>query len=886
MTSNFHTGQFNRIGTKALDLTCKNPALTLAQRVQRAGRDLRLGSFRRMNMKTISKWQRVVNGAMALWISGCGGVADPERGAVIETKNNLANSGAFTDVCAPTPNSEAQVGDAVYLRYATNKTWTEAKSECEAMGGRLAVPFDTTTNSAILTASSGANVFIGAQQSLLQTNPSDAWSTIDGTPLEFTNWSGSGPTDGNDGVENDETDCARLNGNDGSWDETSCLGTTGDFICEFAEQPVACGGTATCGIASGDTTYRCACATGQKYDPVDHRCYGGELDLDVTYLEFLGPTSGNVYVNFPFRAKVGLKGTGNTAKVQVNVGLMEKASSGAAATDEEIATLRSCVAASGHVEVVGDGSQQYLEVSGIVPPECLGTDAQRTANLYVMLDIADEDTTETDPWLVFNEREAQTTLGQTCSSPDPLTGQLSAGCVREISIQSSPGLDIALESAAPSSSVSILESDDLSTENARPLAVLDVAVAAYGRDYDEPNADLLPQAVDFTYHIVADPDPSEVGWKQLDSNAEGTSATISELEPGELHEVEARLHPTTEIRTLMSQGGAWSTATNYKLRACASVPFGEQSDPSVGGSNGLSNNCQEYSIVVVPAETSTSSLSSYDVSKTYQGSWGSSSSMQLVVSGGSSSSFDVMTGAYSENELYAQVNGFFGSVKIAEGWGNGYAQIDNASVDAGLKVLGSQLYGYSRDYSSITFGKTVSYSKEKCLRYVYGTPIVGVTIQGCFGVEAGLAATLNITPSSITPQVRPYAGAYLDIDASLNAAIFRVSASGNLTLADLNSQSSNGVSSTLSFTKPSANSMTISFDVNANMRISTLSGRVGLEIEQIELGICRKKKWGITIKYPCYSWDTVAEYTLFSFGGVTFQNTLLDRTLASYTLNY
>jgi hypothetical protein len=797
-------------------------------------------------------------------------------------------SSGTTDLCAPTPAAQASNGDTRYYRYSSAKTWNAAKADCVAMGGRLAVPTSSTTNGIIRGANGNAAMYIGLTQSSGQTSPGAGWTTFEGDTLTYTNWKSGEPNDYPTAGENGQEDCGQMNP-DGTWNDVPCAGPTGQYACEFGSAPVACGGGSSCGVASGDTTYRCHCPSGQKFDPSSNTCYGGALTVEVNSLSVDHLAAGNVYVNFPIHGTIGLKGTGNTNNVSISLGLMEKPPSGANATDEELASLRSCVVGHGRVTLSGNGSQQYLDVDGIVPPECLGTDPQRNANFFVLVDAAEENTTETNKWLVFNAKDASKPVNQKCTALDPVTNQPIVGCVLNVAIKPPPGLDIALLAADPTSSVGVLapatQPSDIKpghSEPERPLLVVNAKVAAYGRDDDTTNGASLPGNVDFAYDIIAQPDNANVGWKPLNVNPDAQHAALSSITPGEALQLDARLHATTALRNLLAPGGAWASATSFQVRACANVPFTEVGDPSVGGADGKSNNCKTFSVTIVPGDHATSSASSYDVSSTYSGSFGSSSTLKLSLTAGSTNSFAVSTGASSQTSATATVSGFFGSVDVFSAWGDAYAKITSASLDAGFKIFGVSLLDYTKSVSA-TYTKNYSVSKEKCLTYTYGV-IVDVEIEGCFEATAGVDVTLTANSTSVSAQVRPYASASLSVSASLDLVIYKASLSASVTLLGLDTSSGDGVTGTLSFSV-SGSQMTISFDVTATVRVTTLSGSIKVTLEELEADWCKKKVWGVTVHYVCWEWDTIASYTLFSYSGYSFTKTLIDRTLTSYTLS-
>lgn len=832
-------------------------------------------------------WRYPLLALSALLVSACSGPTAPTDEQPGEGESATVSTQASTDQCAPTPASQATSGDTRYYRYSSAKTWTAAKADCVAMGGRLAVPTDSTTNGIVRgLQSGGANMYIGLYQASGQSSPGAGWLTVEDATPTFTKWRNGEPNDAPTAGENGQENCAQMYANDGTWNDSPCGSSPGQYVCEFGSAPVACGSGATCGIPSGGTTYKCQCPSGQKYNVENQACYGGALTVQINKLE-LDHVGHDVFVNFPIHGKIGVKGTGSTNNVHLSLGLMEKPASGANATAAELGALRSCVVANGNITLTGDGSQQYLEVDGVVPPECLDGDPQRLANLFVLVDAVDEVTTETNKYLVFNEKEAQTPLGQACSTPDPVTGQPVAGCVINVTIKPSPGLDIALVGATPLSSVGVLapatQNADVTpgqAEAARPLVVVNAEVAAYGRNHHDASAATMPGQIDFTYQIAADPDTASVGWKSLNVNPDGQHAAISSIKPNETLQIDARLYPTAEFRALTAPGGAWAGATSFKVRGCATVPFGENGDPLAGGANGASNNCRVFSISVVAGDSSSHAASTYSANGTYSSDWGSSSTLKLSLSAASNNSFDVSTGASSENYAKATLSGFFGSFDLVHGWANGYAKITNTSVDAGLKVFGVALASYTA-----ALDVNPSWSKEKCYTYSYGIVVTSIDISGCFSITAGLDTTLSLTNTSVSAQVRPYASATLSVTASLNLTLYKASLSASLTLLGLNTSSSDGVVATLSFTRPTSSTMTIAFDTLANLRITTLSGSISVTVEELEADWCKKKVWGVKVSYPCWSWDTLASYTIFSYSGYTLTSKILDRELASYSLS-
>ncbi|MBL9004863.1 MAG: C-type lectin domain-containing protein [Myxococcales bacterium] len=797
-----------------------------------------------------------------------------------------------TDRCAPNAASYGTNGDTTYYRFSSGKSWSAAKADCEAMGGRLAVPMDSAGNSAIRSTNGGPNLWIGLSQQSGQSNPSAGWVDVESKSLGYSAWRGGEPNDYPTAGEQGQEDCAMMYASDGTWNDDIC-GNSKHYVCEFGIAPVSCGGGASCTLPSGGSSYKCSCPAGQTYDKANNTCYGGALAVEINSLKAT-PASGDIFVNHPFSVRVGFKGTGNTNQVELQVGLMQRPPSGAAATNTELATLKSCIVATKQVNVLGSGTQQFADITGVVPPECLEMDSSRVVNLMVVVDPVQDTTTQGDDnkWTIYNVKNASDPLHQKCRTPDPGTG--TPGCVIDLTVRPSPGLDLALASATPGSSVVVLPPAGTSpnlrpggSERPKPMVTVESSVIAYGRDRDTAGAATMPGNVSFRFDIIALPDTSGVGWKPLSVDPEGNHAPLSALVPGEELQRDAALFPTPEFRTLTSSGGAWAGISSFQIRECLNVPFTEVGPSWGGGPAGTANNCKTFSVQMVAGQYPAHSASSYTIEEPISESFGSSSTLGLSLSGGTKSYFDT-SGAYTDNDIKATMKGFFGSFDVFEAWGDADAvrSTAKADLDYGLKVFGVSLISDATSAAaSVSYNKDLSYSKSICYTYTYGA-IVSVELEGCFAAAAGLDMTLTASSTSISGNVRPYISATLSVEASLNVVIYRLSLTGSVTLLGINTTDGDGVTATLSYSVPSLSplKLTIGFDISANLRLTTLDGSLTLEIEQLEANVCYKKKWGIKWYYPCYSYDTVYEATIFSYDGYAKNWALLDEVGSSITI--
>jgi hypothetical protein len=158
--------------------------------------------------------------------------------------------------CAPPPAAATVHAGILFHLYSGTTTWDQAKADCEAMGGRLAVPTSPARNEVIRSLNNGSDLFIGLRQSSGQSSPGAGWLTVSGNIPPYLNWNPGEPND-MDGVEDGWQNCSRMYISDGKWDDVSCTATTSPYVCEFPAPPTRCTGGTTCVIPSGAPTYSC-----------------------------------------------------------------------------------------------------------------------------------------------------------------------------------------------------------------------------------------------------------------------------------------------------------------------------------------------------------------------------------------------------------------------------------------------------------------------------------------------------------------------------------------------------------------------------------------------------------------------------------------------------
>jgi hypothetical protein len=210
-----------------------------------------------MNKPTTSKtvFRHVLLGA-ALGVSACGLPEDTQA---------VDNTPAFTEQeapldstpCAPPPAAFTSDNGIFFHLYSNSTTWNAAKADCDAMGGKLAVPTSAARNEVIRGLNTGSDLFIGLKQDSGQSSTSLGWRTVGaGAIPPYLNWNPGEPND-SDGVENDHQNCSRMYISDGEWDDVSCTNTTSPYVCEFGAPPTRCSTGTTCVLLSGASTYSC-----------------------------------------------------------------------------------------------------------------------------------------------------------------------------------------------------------------------------------------------------------------------------------------------------------------------------------------------------------------------------------------------------------------------------------------------------------------------------------------------------------------------------------------------------------------------------------------------------------------------------------------------------
>jgi hypothetical protein len=219
------------------------------------------------NIRVLSVVSRpMMLGLAALLWSGCG-VATEEENTGSVSDLQVQQAALLPDQCAPVPAAQTTYGGLVYHLYSSGKTWANAKADCTAMGGRLAVPANAGANSAIYSLITDLT-YIGLTQASGQSSTSAGWQTPEGYAATYFYWSPGEPND-MDGTENGYQNCARM-WTTGYWDDVNCSQVS-PYVCEFVNPPLQCAGGSSCALGT-DSNYHCYCPQGQRYDVQHNTC--------------------------------------------------------------------------------------------------------------------------------------------------------------------------------------------------------------------------------------------------------------------------------------------------------------------------------------------------------------------------------------------------------------------------------------------------------------------------------------------------------------------------------------------------------------------------------------------------------------------------------------
>ena len=128
----------------------------------------------------------------------------------------------LSKVLGPCPNNWIHLQGSCYNVPSKSLSWTAAKSDCEALGSKLAIVTSQAEQQALVSKIS-QNVWIGLWR---DPNVHSRWLWVDGSIATYTHWPPGEPNDAG-GVE----DCAHMFPPAGKWNDLACSSSL-KYLCE------------------------------------------------------------------------------------------------------------------------------------------------------------------------------------------------------------------------------------------------------------------------------------------------------------------------------------------------------------------------------------------------------------------------------------------------------------------------------------------------------------------------------------------------------------------------------------------------------------------------------------------------------------------------------
>ena len=643
------------------------------------------------------------------------------------------------------------------------------------------------------------------------------------------------------------------------------------------------------------------------------------------------------YEHHPVVIEFGVTAKGNPIEFNMFFGLMEKLST-TNPTDADYAALKHCSLGSTVVSHSGgtELSENHYSATFTIPAECvegLAAGGSRTFNVYVSGDTEGQvkegnEDPESGSVLVLSELEKAGDRNKLCKD-----SKEAEGCVYDLIIKPSHGLNLAVLSLKKESSVAVLssstsdhsdatnESGTTQAEFNEPFLQVTTEVAVYGAEgHDEtssnaidgktvslkyaicPGADIRPDSSGALSHTCAD----GTDWAALtiydqDNAANAASGHLATLPitslvastPTYFHN---KLYAESTTRTLLSSGGAWSNFVYFAVKACvSSTDITEQSTTSGQTyDTTLSDNCQYQHVTLTRPVATDHSANTYSFNRSWSNSYGSSKTVGIKTAFSTNNTLN-LSGAVSATSGDLDTIGWLKkSVAHAHANAGAYVAVTGSYIDLQQKLIGLTLFSYQKTIPEVDYSKTYELSKEACATFQYGILILSLNVsicaKGSAGFTAGLAITAkegnNSTFSSstkigdITVTFTPKASFTAETSAYVSVAVARGGVEGSVTLVEI----SLPVSSTLNWGLTSLSPTTLAFKgrVTMDLVIETLKGSLVAFGDLRSVKWCSKsfKIWGKRkhISYPCgFSWNRKLSYNIVSWSGKTYTYGLLNR---------
>lgn len=659
-------------------------------------------------------------------------------------------------------------------------------------------------------------------------------------------------------------------------------------VLPFLGLAAGCGGP-TCGMGTVEKDKMCV--------PVPDTNNGAVSSIKLSFLSPARSLSAPVYIDSPLTLNFGILAQGMPAEIGVYFELVGKYA--ADATDEQKEAAPRCPLGTVDVQLNADGKEQPVSGTFYVPDEC----APGTYNLAVMFDPSEATTIEDDGTTIFNAELSGENQG--CrSGVAPNSGGL--GCVYDLNIAASPGIDVTLDSVEPTSRVGLVFGKD-AVDPATPVSPIfevNTTLRLLGRHDADAAAATLPGTAQVQYSIMPSNNTSGVDWRPLsiaDLNAGGThttSVSLTQLTPEGPNVLWHNLYAEGATLTLLSPGGAWANQRLFLLRGCILPSFAESDQDPSDKSNAGADNCKEEQVQILPAPLP-SLRPGYDLSKEFSRKAGSDNTVQISFSANTNNSLDVENGAKSENSAKITLDTLIGSIDMVDASAKGEVPFDvgEASLEASLSIFTNKVYGFDQKGKEINYEKDFPLMKEKCFnkRIPIGpVPLIKLELcaVGMLGLELKLTLRGEMGGSAMFPAAtmvgaltglaRPYANATLNGKVSLDVIIYRAGIGGTVSLIDV------GAPLTLNayFGQLMPGQLGIKVDGNWKVPLKLLDGKVEIFVDSrtdvsqiVKCGLNSVKRLFTRKKNrkPCFEWKNKYNKPLFTFTAAKYEWTLFNK---------
>ncbi len=644
-----------------------------------------------------------------------------------------------------------------------------------------------------------------------------------------------------------------------------------------------------------------------------------------------------IYQYHPVRVKVGLKlsnaSTSSSVKdISVVVGLVSP--------DD---TSKSCYLASQSVQFDTSGAETQVTLVGYPSDDCLSSgETSRAVNLTVTAHPIDDLLTLSDPndqtIVLFTASNSGNAVNRACTDASG-----TAGCVIDLTIEPSLGLDVAITSFEPASSVAILwsptDSDHYSTDVTltaevanKPNFVVDTDIEVVGVSQGAANALEGVGTVEVKYYIR--PHFSTGSWMDLTIRKDGnhtaaghdTGVTLTSLPTPNEISLDHDLYIEGDTYTAMATGGTWASESDFDIQACVLMSFNED---AADASEANANNCMTARVTMgnsrkpdmTPQQPGYKSWHSFipRINYSYASNYNYSKKFgnkkerlylnaHVIMGAGSFYMEELPTGTKTDKRLSgtakiglsASLDGWIDGTLIGlRGWA--HANLTDTSGDYGYKaiLLGHTLAYLSESYSMpITYdlpGVDKSYSKSACAHFGYYLVVTDISIKICAGGGAGLEVgeTLNFYDGNgsgdfadatvwgdMVLKVRPYTELDLTAAASVDLVVLEASLNADLTLLDVSLSSENRTDGDTDLEDYTTGIVSLGLVDSGSSVVFTAGADSDFTISTLSGKVYATGKY-----WTPFKWHGLGTYTITSWKGYSKSFPIYHGTLATTTIS-